>query len=254
MGKLHELLAATNDVEKVEDKMLLETKKSFGKDHLFSGWTKTFHPYNPETAKANGLEIQPEEMQLTTTVMDRINYTFQYIIKNVDAQAQKDLTNQLANADIILPDGTVLAESVPVTTLLTLENRIKKWREVFQEAPTLDSKLRWKVDETTGNGDVFITEKEEVNYKTQKTIRHKVLYEATDKHPAQVEKWYEDLPVGEYRITHWSGKITSKKLMEILSRLDILLEAVKTARQRANDIEVVKKNIGKTVADFVLGK
>ena len=79
---------------------------------------------------------------------------------------------------------------VPATLLLGLESRLKMVRDVYAEIPTLPPGGKWVKDTNEGN-DIYFNENIETRFKTAKTFVHKVLYEATKEHPAQIEKWEE---------------------------------------------------------------
>ena len=88
---------------------------------------------------------------------------------------------------------------------------------------------------------------------TNKQVKSTVLYEATKEHPAQIDKWTEDVKVGRYLVHTNSGMITPATKAEILGRLDKLAQAAKQARMRANTAEVVQWKVGKTLMDFING-
>ena len=68
--------------------------------------------------------------------------------------------------------------------------------------------------------------------------------EATEKHPAQVEVYYEDVVVGHWRTVKFSGALPASRVKELLERVDKLQQAVKFAREEANDSEVTDQQIG----------
>ena len=112
--------------------------------------------------------------------------------------------------------------------------------------------VEFESDPSVGEN-VFKTVHPEVKMRTAKTFRHKVLYEATKEHPAQIEKWEETEDIGRFVKQHWMGMITSYDKSQMLNRIDELIRAVKQARQRANTVTVTKDRIGKSILDFVLG-
>jgi hypothetical protein len=91
-----------------------------------------------------------------------------------------------------------------------------------------------------------------VNFRGEKTMKHKVLYDATDKHPAQIEKWTEDIPVAKIETVHRSTMLTPLAKSKMLGRVDKLIAAVKAARQRANTVEVEKREIAKSMFDYMI--
>ena len=245
MTKLHEVLAVEADLEGKAKLVLEESKKVFKeKPALFTGFNRTYHPFVED-----GI-IYPEENQaMTTTVEERIGYMGKSIASWFDVLAQKECTNQVAKADIEI-DGVKIAENVPATLLLGLESRLKLVRESYVNIPTLPMSTEWREDPAKGANVFSMVHSEEV-MKTAKTMKSKVLYEATEKHPAQIEKWDETENVGKYTKRAWSGMITSARKSQLLEKIDKLIRAVKTARQRANNVDVVKINIGEKMMKFI---
>ena len=98
---------------------------------------------------------------------------------------------------------------------------------------------------------VFRSAVDERRSKTKNKHRHEVMVPATKEHPAQVNQWNEDLPIGTFITTRWTGTISPAKKAEMMDRIDTLLKAVKKARSRANRTEVVKLPVGKKIFDFI---
>jgi hypothetical protein len=246
-AKLHEVLAVEGELEGVNKSVLDEAKHTFkAKPDHFLGSIKTYSPFD-----ANDQDVMaPEYKEMVTTIGDKLAYVFEHVARYLDAVAQKEATNQTARADIVLGDGRVLAKDIPATFLLGLETKIKQWKEVCQEIPTLAPGLSWKKDEARGKG-VYVAEHPEETRRTKKTVKSKVLYDATKEHPAQIEKWAEDIPVGKFVTQRWCGMLSPADKSALLARLDELGRAVKQARQRANCAEIVDVKIGKTLFDFL---
>jgi hypothetical protein len=247
MAKLHEVLAVDADLEGKAKLVLDEGRKVFkDKPALFTGYARTYQPFTED-----GIDYPEEHQALATTVADKLKYIAQSITAWFDVLAQKEATNQIAFADIVV-DGVVLAAQVPATLLLGLESRLKMVRTVYESIPTLPMNTAWVEDVAKGEGVFSMVHPEEV-FKTAKTTKSTVLYAATPEHPAQIDKWDETVNVGKYVKQVWSGMITPAHKAKLLERIDILIRAVKTARQRANSVEVVKLNLGKQLMDFING-
>ena len=245
MAKLHELLAVEGDLEGTFKSILNETETSFSKKaQLFFGFHKRCVMFDDD------VEPPPaESMEMTTTVGQKMEYTADHIIRYFDALLQKECTNQEAVADLIV-DGNTIAEKVPATFLLGLEKRLKLVRNVMASMPVLPNGIKWTEDPNRGEG-VYLSETPEENFKTAKTFRFKVLYEATETHPAQIEKWEEQVNVGKYSKTTWAGMLTTARKSAILGRMDKLIRAVKRARQKANTTKVVERQIGQALFDYL---
>ena len=246
MAKLHEVLAVEGDLEGTFKKLSLETHKTFSKPALFTGMHKTCEMFN------EGDIAPPDEHQeMTTTVREKLEYLAKAGVKYFNTVFSKDATNCVASANVEV-DGKVLLENVPATFLLGLENKLKKLREVYESIPTLQQGIKWEKDETLGEG-VYVSVHPDVKLKTAKQFKHQVLYEATEKHPAQIEKWEEQVPVGQYITNIHSGMFTPARKSEVLGKIDKLIQAVKKARQRANTTELVKRDVGNTIFDYING-
>ena len=248
--KLHELLAVESDLKNEFDKITEEAKTTFSKknDH-FQGHIKTLKMFDESRTKE---EVGAEQhKEIVTTVADKLDYAAKTVIRYFDALLQKETTNQTACSDLIL-DGVTIAEKVPATFLLGMEDRLKKLRAVYEEIPTLPPGIAWDVDPAQRPG-VFRTVHAETAMKTEQTIQHKVLYPHTENHPAQIEKWTEHIPVGMFSLQRWCSMISPARKSELLGRIDSLIKAVKQARQRANSAEVVSAHIAKKFFDYING-
>lgn len=246
MAKLHEILAVEGDLEGRSKVAIDETKKVLAKPAMFTGMTRTCVMFDSEDTAPPA-----EHQEMTTTVQQRLDYTNAFLSDWYDAVLSKDVTNCIAKADIVIEQtGETIASDVPVTFLLGLETKLKAVREIYSGAPTLQAGIRWDERTDLGKG-VFSQHHPGKKLKTAKKFKHQVLYDATDKHPAQIEKWEEQVPVGEYTEEILSGMLTSARKAELLGRIDQLIQAVKKARQRANATDLEPRKIGKSLFDFI---
>lgn len=162
--------------------------------------------------------------------------------------ATKDWTNCVAHADIVV-DGQTVASEVPVTYLLFLEKQLVDLHTFVKKLPVLDAAESWVRDEST---DSWRTESVRT-IRTKKVPRNHVKAEATDKHPAQVEVYYEDVAVGYWTTVKFSGALPAKRVNEILDRVVKLQTAVKFAREEANNTDAVDRRIGAAVFGYLFG-
>ena len=248
MPKLHEVLAVEGELKGANEKILIETAATFSKKAAhFSGSHKQYRPFNDAEAEAEGFE---ENHEMVTTVNAKLNHMWTHVSRYLDAKLQKERTNQEARANIEI-DGKTIAEDVPATFLLGLESKIVQWRKVLDQVPTLAPGVSWRKDPDKGEH-VYLAEHQETSFRTKKTVQHKILSEATDHHPAQIERWNEDTNVGKYITTRWCGMLSAAEKSELIEKLDKLSRAVKQARQRANSTEIVKSKIGMRIVDFLM--
>lgn len=246
MSKLHEILAVETDQEGAFKKVIEEAVGTFTKraDH-FMGQNKKLIMFDDSKQNEN-LE---ENKEIVTTVLDKLKYVSDYVVRYLDIVYQKEKTNQLACADLII-DDKVIAKQLPATYLLGLESKLKFVRSMYEAIPTLAPGTKWKENNKLGNGvyEAVLDDK----LKTAKSFMHKILVPATDKHPAQVEKWEEQIPVGRYTTSVQCGMLTPAQKSVLIGKVDKLIQACKTARQRANCQEVVTDaTIGKVLIDYI---
>jgi hypothetical protein len=134
---------------------------------------------------------------------------------------------------------------------LGLEAKLKSIRPIYDEIPTLPPGTEWESDPSFGKY-VYKDKNANVTAKTKKTFDFKILTPATDKHPAQIEKWNIDVPVGYFTKTRWSSCLSVAQKSALLARLDKLAQAIKQARQRANGQEVdTKSKIGSKLFEYL---
>ena len=256
MAKLHELLAVEADLDGIQKKIMDETTVTFSKKPAhFMGGEKTLNMFDDE----NQLGEVVSRQEMVSTVKAKLDYQMKSVIRYYDAVLQKETTNQKATAHIEI-SNFVLANDVPATFLLGLETKLKTLRKTYEAIPTLPPGIKWEEDPILGTG-VYRRVHPEVSKKTAKTFQHKVLVDAKfpkegeggTSLPAQIEKWEENVDVGEYTTEAWSGMFTPTEKSEYLQRIDELIRAVKKARQRANTQVVVKVDIGAAIFNYING-
>lgn len=246
MTKLHEILAVENELQKKFKQSLDQTSKMFVQSPmLFMGTIRELITFVDD-----GKEYPVERQSMSATVGEVLDKTSESIIDYLNVMCQKESANQLAKADIIV-NGMVLESDVPATCLLGLETKMKEIRKMFQDIPTLNLSDEWEIDEVRGEG-VFKMKHDEKKLKTENTIQHKVLVEPTEHHPAQIEKWTEQVPVGTFVKKVWSGMLSPADKGYLLERVEEVYTAVRQARQRANCQEVSKNNVGSSLMSYII--
>lgn len=244
MSNLHQLLAVKKDASQRGNEIAGETKKVLASSHLFAGSLKTYQPFEEEDTT----QFADEQDQLAYTVGAKLDHFSKEFGRIIDIEYQIDRTNENAKADLVIGDAVV--PEVPATFLLDLIGFLDRTRKVYASIPVLDPKYQWEADYTAGSG-VFKTTEPEVTYRSKKVLRHKVLVEATEHHPAQVEKWPEDQQVGKYTKQMWSGALTAAQKSTILGRIDKLTVAAKQALSAANNAEHSKEKIADKVFSYL---
>ena len=252
MAKLHELLAAEKTVVDASKKLMAGTNDKFQRvDQYFVGSLKTLSIIKDDASKKSLEDAGRAQKELVTTVPDTLAYAMNFWAKAEDLLYQKNKSNQQAQADIVFR-GKTIATDVPVDELMGLEARLTELRNTMALIPTLDAGQQWKRKTDSDKNGVWETVNPVVSTKTEKVVTPVVLYAATEQHPAQIEKVSKDEVVGTFSEIKFSGSATSKQKADIIANIDELIAEVKQARCRANEQEVVKVEIGKTLTDLIL--
>lgn len=237
MSKLHELLAVEGELaSRVNFKGL---KELFAQPQKFLGQVRKYRPL-----EENG-KPQPDEItNLSTTVDSEVKLLLQAFADWTDVSIQKEVTNQSTNATIHIGGETF---DLPAPALLNLESKLANLRSVLEAIPVNDTTERWEWDEQSN---AYVSAPR-ITYRTEKEPRSIIGAPATDKHPAQVQWFNEDVRVGEWTTTIRSGMLSPSDKRAVLQRLDNVIADVKRARQRANNIEVVEVKIAKAIVNFI---
>lgn len=248
--KLHALLAVVEDRKKTKDKITAETTKTLTnrQDH-FSGSRKVYTPFDE-----NDKDLEPSATKpVVTTVGDKIGYFEDSIKGFIDALYQKARTNCNAKADLVIEvegkEPVIIEENVPAQFLVELENQLVQWRsQVYNNIPTLDPNKDWH--EVSGKEGHYQTDTLTTT-RTRKKHEPLVLHEGNENHPPQTQVVMVDVPVGKYETVQFSTCITSVEKSKKLKKLDMLIEAVKKARSKANEEEIVKGNLAYKLFGFL---
>ncbi|MEU5884000.1 hypothetical protein [Spirillospora sp. NPDC047279] len=241
--KLNQIIAVEKGVKSKSFQDLTEAHHSVQKAPLLSGISRTYQPKDEE-----GEQLPPESTRVQVKVDDVLRQLGTSLTRLFDVTATKDWANCVARADVTV-DGTTLVRDAPVTYLLFLEKQLKDLHTFVRKLPVLDAAETWNHDAST---DVWRTEPVRT-VKTKKVPRNHVKAEATEKHPAQVEVYYEDVPVGYWTTVKFSGALPAQRVNELLERVDKLQDAVKFAREEANGTEIADQRVGEAVLGYLFG-
>lgn len=241
-AKLNQIIAVEKSIKSQTTRDLTDAHQALQKQVLLSGISRTYRPRDEE----NGEKLPAEHTRVQVRATDMIRKASDVLTKLFDITATKDTANCNARADIIVDGITIMADA-PVTYLLFLEKQLVDLHTFVKKLPALDPSEDWHRDPST---DSWATEPS-FSVKTKKVPRNHVKAEATDKHPAQVEVYHEDIVIGEYKTIKFSGSIPQKDVNQFLNRVEKLQEAVKFAREQANGVEVQDQRVGRAIFDYI---
>jgi len=243
MPRLNQIIAIEKSVKSKSHQEITEAHHNLQKSALLSGISRTYRPKDEE-----GEQLPPEATKVQAKVDEVIRKTADILTELFDTTATKDWANCKATADVLL-DGKVLLAKVPVAYLLFLEKQLADVHTFVKKLPVLDASETWVLDPAA---DCYATQPVQT-VKTKKIPRNHVKAEATEKHPAQVEVYYEDVVVGYWKTIKFSGALPAKRVNELLERVEKLQQAVKFAREEANNIQVDDQKIGRSVFNYLFG-
>jgi len=243
VAKLNQIIAIEKGTKSQSFAELTEAHQALQKPALLSGIARTYQPKDEE-----GERFPPESTRVQMKAEEVIRKTVDVLTKLFDVTATKDWTNCKARADVVVDGNTLLAQ-VPATYLLFLEKQLVDMHTFVKKLPVLDASETWSFD---ASADCWATEPVQT-VKTKKIPRNHVKAEATEKHPAQVEVYYEDVVVGNWRTVKFSGALPAQRVNELLARVEKLQEAVKFAREEANSIEADEQKVGEKVFQYLFG-
>ncbi len=243
MAKLNQIIAVEKGVKSRSFQELTEAHHLLQKPTLLSGISRTYRPKDEE-----GGQLPPESTRVQVKAEDAIRKTVEILSELFDVTATKDWANCKATANVVV-DGNTLLSDVPVTYLLFLEKQLTDIHTFVKKLPVLDAGDTWTFD---ASSDSYATEAVQT-LRTKKIPRNHVKAEATEKHPAQVEVYYEDVTVGYWRTVKFSGALPARRVNEVLERVEKLQQAIKFAREEANNAEAPDVKVGDKVFQYIFG-
>jgi hypothetical protein len=250
---LYELLAVEQEKKAGAERARSQSLETFRANQAhFTGMRRTFKPFAVDEAKGEQAGERLEaETHLVKTVAEELEKTLGANAESFDVSLQIDEANTQARADLVI-DGETLATNLPATFLLQLEKRLREVRIMFKDIPTFDPVRLWTPDAAADKPQVLRAEPV-VTLRKQRARKYKIMVEPTKEHPAQVDIVEVDEPIGEIRAYDWTGMISPGRKAALLQRIDDLIEAVKTARARANSVEIDPKlKIGAKIFEHIL--
>jgi hypothetical protein len=244
MAKLNQIIAISNGKKTQAHKTTTEIYQRLQKAELLVGLARTYRPKDED-----GDKLPAEKKLVQQRVRDAIRTARSSYTELINIVATQDYANTRATADVIV-DNKVLLPNVPVTHLLFLEKQLVDLHTFVDKLPTLDPGETWTYNEAQ---DCYASDPAETR-STKKVMRNHVKAAATDKHPAQVDVYTEDVIVGFWSSVRFSGAIPAKEKNEMLERVRKLQEAVKASREHANSIEVDNQEVAEPLLNFIFGK
>jgi hypothetical protein len=242
MTRLGQILAVEKGAKTDAYAQTTKLHHLLGKAPLQAGLTKVYAP------EEDGGETFPGEQVVVQVRVEEVLAAMAVSSTRLfNLTLTKDEANTQARADVVV-DGQALLAGAPVTYLLFLEKQLQDMATTIKALPVLDPAERWDRDPNTG----LYANEPTTTVRSKKIPRNHVKAKATDKHPEQVEVYYEDTTVGRWTTTRFSGAISPVRKATLVMRVTKLLDAVKQAREEANTIAVTDREAGEALFGYLL--
>lgn len=224
MAKLNQIIAIEKGIKSKSVSDIDALYKLAQKPDLFNGFSKSYQSKDEDGDKlpAEGKRVQFN----TTTLMQSVGHSMAELIT---ITARKDFTNTVAKADVVI-NGRTIIKAAPVSFLLFIEKQLTDLRTFVGKLPLLDEGEDWNLDVNSGLYKTIATQ----THRTKKVQKPIVLYPATPEHPAQTGMVTEDVVDGFWTAVKQSGAMPKPDRQKLFDRVDLLLQAVKQARESAN--------------------
>lgn len=242
MTKLNQIIAVSNGRKASCTAAVTELYKLLQKPELFSGLERKYQPLDDE-----GEKLPSETKIVQKKVGEVLSEAQDHLVELFDIIAIQEYANCEAKADIKVGEQ-VIARAVPVSYMLFLEKQLDNIKSIVSKVPVLSTDVKWSKSQSDPS--VYITDVVTTT-RTKKVPKAFVKAPATDKHPAQVDIFTEDVLVGNWNKVDISGAVSIKERDTMLKKVDSLRDAVKAAREEANSIEVKKIDIGRLITNYI---
>lgn len=238
--KLNQVIAIGKGRKADAEKAITKAYHDIQANPRLSGVTKSYRP----TAE-DGEQLPSEGTRLQLHANEVIAQFATAVTSWLDIELTNAVGNQIARGTVTVPNLTLA--DLPVSLLLSLEKKLVDVRTFVSKLPVLPADEDWTWSDAHG---AYITSSETT--RSKKVPRNHVKAEATEKHPAQVEVFTEDVIVGRWTTTKLSGALPQARVDVLLKRVTELQDAVKIARESANSTEVTEQVIGTKIFDWIL--
>lgn len=243
MAKLNQIIAVEKGAKSTLENEITRVYHLIQRSEVFNGITREYQPKDDE-----GETLPSEGTNVIANVEELVQAFSISMTKLFDITATKTQANTLAKANVVV-DGTIILADMPVELLLFLEKRLADVKTFLSKLPVLDPAQKWELD---GSAGVYKTPPV-TTHRSKKVPFNHVKAPATDKHPAQVDVLFEDVTVGFWNTTKFSGAAPATQIKEWKDRVAKLQAAVQMAREEANSMTVEDVAIGQKVFTHIFG-
>lgn len=242
MTRLNQIVALEKGLKGRTQDKITKLHHLLQKRELFSGFSRIYTPKDEE-----GEQFPPEGTHIQQRVDDHLKDASAALTQLFDVVATKEWGNVVAKADVVV-NGKVLVAQAPVPYLLFLEKSLVDWRTFVTKLPVLDPAEVWTYDADNSRNRTELKK----SFKTKKVPKSMIAAPATDRHPAQVHLYNEDVTIGWWEKTDFSSAIPARERDLLVERANVLIDAVKSAREAANNTEITQQKVAQKLFDFLM--
>lgn len=252
MTYLHQIIAIERGAAADAEKRLAQVKHVLavgGEQNPLTGISRVYEP-----KQEDGDQYPPESRRVQVTVAGLVSAVSDSLVRLFDLKFTKEYANCSARADVVV-DGQTIATDVPAGYLLFLENQVQALiTGLLNKLPVLDPAQEWVNSDTDPNlpRGVWRTEPKKIE-KTKRMPKFQVMVDPTPHHRAEIRQWETDEIEGYRTQIRYSGELPAREADEIRARAGRLLDAVRSAREEANRLEVANRQAGDKVLGYIFG-
>ena len=242
-SRLNQIIAIEKGVKSRTHAELTKAHHALQKPDLLKGIARKYTPKDDDSDR-----LPDESTKVQVLSEDMLSQTGEIMTNLFNVTAAKDYANCTAKGDVRV-DGKLLLTGVPVSYLLFLEKQMIDLHTFVSKLPVLDASENWIQDDAQN---CFATPPVST-IKTQKVLKNHIKAEATDKHPAQVETYSQDVLVGTWSTIKYSGALPQKRVTDLLRRVEKLQSSIKFSRESANNTEAPDQDTGSPIFGYLFG-
>lgn len=239
------MLAFEKDVRKRTQARMTDLHRDSQKADLVSGVHKKYQPLDDA-----GQRYPDERKPVHLLINDAIQGFSDAWQEETELVGRKEAANTEARADVVLPNGRVLAEAVPVGYLLFLEKQLQHVRTFVEKLAELPVGENW----TWNPDDALYHSDDKVTQRTEKIPEVVQMTPTTKEHPGTAQLMARDKVVGLWTTVLYSGATTRARKRVMLDHIAEISDAVKAAREKANEVVAPPPtNLAERIMEYVLG-
>jgi hypothetical protein len=246
MTQTVQLLAIAGTVATETKARMAQLQAVAGQPGQFEGHARD---HEPVLAVADGgVKLPSEGKRVRATVEEVLWLAQKALTRHWDLALTLDHANAAAKGDVTF--GSVTLKDMPVGHMLWLSREVEALIKLVAALPELDPAKNWSAE---GAEPGQVRSEPARTPRPEKVPGKFVLYEATEHHPAQVQRLDEDKVTGWWTQVNFSGAIDPKRKQVMLDRLREAWEALKMAREKANTATVTDYKEAEQVFGYVFG-